>query len=164
VDYVYFGEKACVSSIIYLSRLNLNIQNVAVVFSPYFPRCCRWEGTEADAVAGTGIEGGVDVLQALHGISKDAAHGQGWAWPGFRNLKEIVYVVESRLWEPINGNLDASVSFRPATSHGLTTSRFYLRYIEQQKLNRVHKGFGLAGRYNISLIQILQLLTSPRCW
>ena len=121
-DIIYFGDNTCISTIIRLpcQAKSDGIPRVAINNTGKILMCCDWDDSDSGTVMGYGFDGGISPLQALHGIDKDVAEGNDWAWPGYAGLKEVYFVVKSNLWPLEAGQIDASVCFRPARTDGIT--------------------------------------------
>lgn len=102
------------------------------------------------------IDGGIDTMQALHGfdesISSDFQVNIG--------LKEVYFVVKSKLWpnaaQPYQSlgkggvleprvQLNPQMTFRPATSNGLTNGQARFRTIVEAEIKNLKSGFGING-------------------
>jgi 2EXR family/KH domain len=113
-DIVFFGEHTCVSTYIRVFAGKIDdIPAIAIVNSGKGELCCDHD----DDIYG--VNGGVDTLQALHGFDPSVTlHNHRYG--GCPGLKEVFIVVKSKLWQYKQGEVDSSVTLRPATNEGLT--------------------------------------------
>lgn len=116
-DIIYFGENTCISNILntFAEIPRDPIPRVAITASSRLLQCCDWDdGTY-------GVDNGISVMQALHGIFPPLVRENDLdRWPGCNGLKEVFWVVQSNLWRLAPGSIDMSVGMRPATTNGLT--------------------------------------------
>jgi hypothetical protein len=136
-DIIFFGEETCVST--YISVFGGSVEDIpaiAIVNSGKGETCCDHDDEAC------GVDGGVDTLQALHGFDpSETLHNSRYG--GCPGLKEVFVVVKSKLWPRKHGEIDYSVTFRPATNNGLTAGQVRFKTILEQRIARVDAGIAL---------------------
>jgi hypothetical protein len=111
-----FGENTCVTTVLDIIRVHQDIQNVAIFCCARGEECCNFDNPT------TGVVGGTNYLQGLHGFDPSVTN-HGYRFGGCEGLKNIYFVVKSALWPQRRGRIDPSTVFRPATSTGLTKAQ-----------------------------------------
>lgn len=114
-DIIFFGENTCISTFIRVfSRRECEvIPAIAIVSSGKGETCCDHD----DGIHG--VNGGVNTLQALHGFDPSVTL-HDYRYGGCPGLKEVFVVVKSKLWLHKQGEINSSMTLRPATNEGLT--------------------------------------------
>jgi len=113
-DILFFREDTCVSTYVRsFSGERDDILAIAIVNSSRGVACCDHDDLTY------GVQGGVDTLQALHGFDPSVTI-HDFRYGGCLGLKEVFIVVKSKLWPYKQGEIDQSVTPRPATNEGLT--------------------------------------------
>ncbi|KAF8848696.1 hypothetical protein BDZ45DRAFT_262228 [Acephala macrosclerotiorum] len=121
VDVLFFGQKTCVLTLVEVfnsthGQLGQPIKRVAIHMSGQIEQCCDMD----DYVYG--IDGGVDTMQALHGFDPEAT-----AWDtrygGCTGLKEVTFVVPTKLWPRKQGEINDKCILLPTESNGLTSGQ-----------------------------------------
>jgi hypothetical protein len=130
-DILLFGEHTCISTVLDTIRLHQDIHNVALFCCSRGEECCSYDNQT------TGVLGGCNYLQALHGFDPSVTNHEH-RFGGCVSLKNIYFVVKSSLWPQKVGKIDPTAVFRPATSTGVTKAqiRFYTELEHRiQKVN-----------------------------
>ena len=119
-DILLFGENTCITTVLDTIRLHQDIHNVALFCCSPGEECCSYDNQT------TGVVGGCNYLQALHGFDPSVTNHE-YRFGGCESLKNIYFVVKSALWPQRAGKVDPTTLFRPATSTGVTKGqiRFY---------------------------------------
>jgi hypothetical protein len=138
-DIIFFGEETCVST--YISVFSPDIEDIpaiAIVNSGKGESCCDHDDYTY------GVEGGVDTLQALHGFdSSETVHD--FRYGGCPGLREVFVVVKSKLWPYKQGEIDASMTVRPATNDGLTKGQARFKARLERDIARVDAEITMPG-------------------
>jgi hypothetical protein len=138
-DIIFFGEETCVST--YISVFTPDIEDIpaiAIVNSSKGESCCDHDDYTY------GVEGGVDTLQALHGFdSSETVHD--FRYGGCPGLREVYVVVKSKLWPYKQGEIDASMTVRPATNDGLTKGQARFKASLERDIARVDAEITMPG-------------------
>jgi hypothetical protein len=138
-DIIFFGENTCISTYISVfGNISEDIPAIAIVNSSKNETCCDLDDPTY------GVDGGVDSLQALHGFdpSKTLHDSRYGGCPG---LKEVLVVVKSRLWLRKQGEINNSVTLRPATNNGLTKGQVAFKAGLEHRICRVEAEIPLPG-------------------
>lgn len=119
-DIILLGENTCITTVLDIVRLHPEIHNIALYCCPRGEVCCSYDNQT------TGVVGGCNYLQALHGFDPSVTNRE-YRFGGCESLKNIYFVVKSSLWPQKVGKIDPTTVFRPATSTGVTKGqiRFY---------------------------------------
>jgi hypothetical protein len=119
-DILLFGENTCITTVLETIRMHQDIHNVALFCCSRGEECCSYDNQA------TGVVGGCNYLQALHGFDPSVTNHE-YRFGGCESLKNIYFVVKSALWPQRAGKINPMTLFRPATSTGVTKNqvRFY---------------------------------------
>jgi hypothetical protein len=79
-DIVYFGDNSCISTIIHTFqkayKVGVGIPRIAINATDKVTKCCSWEGDGYGMERNTGVSGGCNLQQALHGIPAELRDGK----------------------------------------------------------------------------------------
>jgi 2EXR family len=104
-DIIYFGEECCISTIlsVFDAAPREPIPRVAITLSGQGHSKCRCDWDDETY----GMDGGIDFLQALHGIFPPATmHDSNIGrWPGCLGLEKVYWVIPSNLWRYQQGQI-----------------------------------------------------------
>ena len=129
-DIVYFGEDSCISTICQLASYPA-IQRVAMNASGKLMSCCTMTGE-------------VNPMQALHGYH-DSQNPAEHHLKGYRNVKDIFFVVQSNLCRPQSLEINLSHGFRPATTDGMTRGQKAFKTARLAEIAALENGDALAN-------------------
>ncbi|CZT10917.1 uncharacterized protein RAG0_15230 [Rhynchosporium agropyri] len=105
VDIIFFERE----------RPQVHIPRVAFLCTPSMLYCCGHMRMSPLY----GIDGGVNLIEALHGFSEDVTQ-HNFRYGGCTGLKEVHFIVKSKLWPEATASIDQGVGLRPATARGYT--------------------------------------------
>ncbi len=83
-------------------------------------------------------------MQAIHGFSEDVI-GHEHSYDGTVGLKEVHFIVKSKLMQLAAGEIDGKVALRPATCNGLTSGQVAFKKRIEHQINSVEIGLGIHG-------------------
>lgn len=153
-DIIYFGEGNCMATIVhfldYQYYLGKDLPRLAILCSGQLFNCCDYnlddpfQGVDPmDIDYGYAMAGGCTPMQALHGI--DRLISLSGLSTGCRGLREVNWIVPSKLMAFKAGEMRAGIGLRPAVGNGLTTGQEKWKIIIEEDIERVNSGEGLRG-------------------
>jgi hypothetical protein len=131
VDVLLLGENTCITTVLDTIRLHQDIQNIALFCCSRGEECCNFDNQT------TGVVGGTNYLQALHGFDPSVTNHE-YRFGGCEGLKNIYFVVKSALWPQRVGKIDPTTVFRPATSTGLTKAQIRFHSNLERQIRHVN--------------------------
>ncbi|KAE8442750.1 hypothetical protein EG329_002890 [Mollisiaceae sp. DMI_Dod_QoI] len=140
VDILFFGEHSCITTLMYTPA----VQRIAIHMSGKIEQCCDHDDQTY------GVDGGVDTMQALHGFDPEVTtHSHRFV--GVPGLKEVMFVVKSRIWPHGPEEIDDKCILFPTDSNGITPGqgRFKWRLLTDIALVELGQGIYVNGGKNI---------------
>lgn len=137
-DILYFGENTCVATVFFLLQDSVDIPKIAINCSTTMEHCT--EDFDDDIYY---VEGGIDMMQALHGFDRSVCRQSGWDVN--ISLTDVYFVIKSNLWRPEASKMHAGIEMRNATNEGLTDGQRRYKRTCEHRIERVRDGRGVYG-------------------
>lgn len=138
-DILYFGENTCVATVLFLLLFKVDIPKVAINCSTKMEHC-----TDNYDDGLYYVDGGIDVMQALHGFDDSVCRGHR-GWDMKVGLTDVYFVIKSNLWRTEVGKMHAGIAMRTATNDGLTDGQRRFKKTCEGRIERIQDGRGVYG-------------------
>lgn len=146
IDIIFFGEGCCMLTVFnFVSSMyhrKQEIRRVAILCSGMVLGSCQGGHQEPGRFEGFFDPHGMYTpMQILHGIDQGLIEGVDA--PGCVGLKEVFWVVPTKLKYLMSGQVDENICFRPATGTGMTTGQMKWRKRLEEVIESVRLGEGI---------------------